>query len=261
MISLSLKIWRPSQDGHNYYTIVGSTQFLAEELRFQKVNLDPSNYIRIRKGDVIGIYYPQKNPLAWSSVPCAYTEQRHLYIESPNRWDVGATLQFHRAAPSRLACRHYSVQVVLGERLIPFCVCRGLKRCLTIDLLWTDNFYFLSKILHGKYCVRVSDSSNRDVTLTYFLDFLAANKTSAKVIQDWICPDTSRGKSLKTEAIFHNDDRTNSGKRNNNQNNYYQKPSHTIDSIPVHLILIIIGSLILLLTIIGFISYYRAIKS
>ena len=112
---LYLQVWRPRNDGSNDYTLVGKTYFQPRELRFQEVTLQPSVYIHMQKGDVLGLYYHQLNPLAWSSVPCAYPAQRHLYRHQPDRWGPGVTLSFQRAAARTHACRHYSFTAVLGE--------------------------------------------------------------------------------------------------------------------------------------------------
>ena len=36
--------------------------------------------IRVQPGDVLGIYFPYENPIAWTSIPCALNKHRHLYV-------------------------------------------------------------------------------------------------------------------------------------------------------------------------------------
>lgn len=80
------------------------------------------------------------------------------------------------------------------------------------------------------------------------------------MIEDWTCP----------TATIHPDTRKRSGNHNGRSGGYYTKapevqptepPSALDGTLPVHIILIIIGCLIALLTVIGFISYYKAIRS
>ncbi|ELT88399.1 hypothetical protein CAPTEDRAFT_222159 [Capitella teleta] len=201
--NVSLEVWRPSNAARNQYTLVGKT-FVIPRLRFQLEPIQPAHYIHIRQGDVLAIYYPEKNPIPWSPVPCAYPAQRHLFLERPPEMSIGKTLHFTRSAHSRTACRHYSVTAVL------------------------------------------------------------ANKTNSKVIQDWICPnarppqDEHHGAERKTEPVLNNRNH----KKSNNRKTLRSRPSSVDDAVlPVHLILIIIGSLLLLFCVIGFISYYHAMKS
>ena len=115
-VSCPTQVWRPSLDNAFEYRLVGQTFFQPPELRFQEVALEPSAHIKLQRGDVLGLYFPQFNPLAWSAVPCAYPAQRHLYLHQPQAVGVGVTSHFQRAQAGPHACRHYSFIAVLGER-------------------------------------------------------------------------------------------------------------------------------------------------
>ena len=110
-----LQVWRPMDDDLNGCTLVGQTYFDPTELRFQEVIISPSGYIRIRKGDVLGLYFEKENPIAWSSVPCAYEQQRYKYLHNPAGMLDGQTHHFHTAEVGDTACRQYSFTAVLGE--------------------------------------------------------------------------------------------------------------------------------------------------
>lgn len=110
-----LQVWRPTND-ENLYTLVGQTFYHPLELRFQEITLKPDQYIPIQKGDVLGFYFPDKNPLAWSTVPCAFDIQAHRYINNPTGVSVGGTLEFDMAHFLQTgACRHYSLTAVFGR--------------------------------------------------------------------------------------------------------------------------------------------------
>jgi len=119
---LSLKVWRPRSLDDRIYTLVGQTMFLPSELRFQEVTLkEESTSIRFRQGDVLGLYFPKFNPIAWSSVPCAFEQQRHLHaaFNTTSDLSVGVSVRFNQAPADRNACRHYSFTAVLGKRVRP----------------------------------------------------------------------------------------------------------------------------------------------
>jgi hypothetical protein len=95
--------------------------------------------------------------------------------------------------------------------------------------------------------------------------FLSANKTDSKLIEDWVCPNAEPPAELRKRSDAKS--RTN-GERGHNpstvtsKNPGFNERRHSSNTaVPVHLILIIIGCLLLLLIIIGFISYYKAIRS
>ena len=110
-----LQVWRPLQDHENIYSLVGQTYYKPIELRFHEVVLSSDQQIRIRKGDVLGLYFPKYNPVAWSTVPCAYEMQRYRYIESPSTLDKGMAKQFNAASDRWDACRQYSFKAVFGK--------------------------------------------------------------------------------------------------------------------------------------------------
>jgi len=97
---------------------------------------------------------------------------------------------------------------------------------------------------------------------------IAANKSDAKLIDDWVCPTSKPRLDIR---------RRDGEQQRKNSYNYKldddvmpitptRRRHPLIDSshsviVPLHLILIIAGCLILMLILIGFISYYRAVKS
>ena len=82
----------------------------------------PHQLIRFNEGDVLGLYFPEQSPLAWSSVPCSRPEQRHRVGEPPPGGSgvggaglrVGGKVRFSVGPPGENACRQYSFTAVLS---------------------------------------------------------------------------------------------------------------------------------------------------
>ena len=108
-------MWRPTLNHEDAFSLVGQTLYKPRELRFQEVPLAPKAYIMVRTGDVLGLYFPKRNPLAWSQVPCAYeTQEYKIRANVRRRPMVGQTLYFNNAPPGEGACRHYSFAASFG---------------------------------------------------------------------------------------------------------------------------------------------------
>ena len=96
--------------------------------------------------------------------------------------------------------------------------------------------------------------------------FFAANKTDAKLIEDWVCPSGAASADTRKRSGSGLDPRTQGGGSGPATDKtpglvMLERKHNSEGSIPIHLILIIIGGLILLLMLVGFVSYYKAIKS
>ena len=92
---------------------------------------------------------------------------------------------------------------------------------------------------------------------------LAANKTGAKVVEDWICPSVTLRSDTRKRSGDNADGHGNHGPYGTVEPglNMLEHRNPASADIPIHLILIIVGSLLVLLMIVGFISYYKAIRS
>lgn len=125
-----LQVWRPGHDkgagsgapdrkdaetGQRTYTLVGQTFYRPSELRMQETSLMPHQMIYVRHGDVLGLQLAKFNPLAWSTVPCAYEQQRFKFFETRDPVKVGSTVNFTSAPPGDTACRQYSFTAVLSK--------------------------------------------------------------------------------------------------------------------------------------------------
>jgi len=132
-----MQVWRPS--GHlasSYnYTLIGQTFVRPYDLRFSEVTLNDHQMIDVKRGDVIGIQFADRNPLAWSSVPCGGmktidSDQHYLYfplpatpsskatfaVETNGALRVGKTWTFEPAPYNEPhPCRHYSLTAVMGQ--------------------------------------------------------------------------------------------------------------------------------------------------
>jgi len=117
-----IQVWRPtslsSTDPVSTYMLVAHTFVRPTKLRNDDVRLDPEQYIRVRQGDVLGLYHPRFNPVGWSSVPCASADRQsyRVAVASTSRPAVvGRTVQFQPAPVDDPAqCRHYSFAAVFG---------------------------------------------------------------------------------------------------------------------------------------------------
>src|SRR6218665_1149225 len=99
------------------YVLVGQTFIQPTELRFHERALPAEDFLRTSRGDVLGLYFPQFNPIGWSSVPCGSPRQSCLYVESPTNVTIGRTLTFKSTSRSRNSCRIYSIQALFGKRI------------------------------------------------------------------------------------------------------------------------------------------------
>lgn len=116
-------MWRPAESssstdpGVTLYTLVAETFVRPLKLRTDGFQLEPPQYIRVRRGDVLGLYHPRFNPIGWSSVPCAALDRQayRVAVAAGGPPAVGRTVHFRPAAVDEPApCRHYSFSAVFG---------------------------------------------------------------------------------------------------------------------------------------------------
>lgn len=119
--AIFLQVWRPtsprrpsSSDHPQNFTLVGQTFIRPTELRYIEITLEPRQYLRVRRGDVLGLHFPDSNPIGWTAVPCAFRNQAVLTAVRPSAVSVGRTLRFDRAPSGQGACRQYSFSAILG---------------------------------------------------------------------------------------------------------------------------------------------------
>ena len=119
-----LQVWRPSPASTSYslfdgvqsvYTLVGQTHVEPTELRFHEIVLQASEFIGVRAGDVLGLYFPSFNPIGWSAVPCGSAKQRYAFFRNPVNVTVGSRFRFQSTAPGRNVCRYYSFAAIFGR--------------------------------------------------------------------------------------------------------------------------------------------------
>jgi len=117
-----MQVWRPmsssSTDPVGTYTLVAQTFVRPSQLRDVDIHLDPEQYIRVRQGDVLGLYHPRFNPVGWSSVPCAAVERQAYRVavaSTSGPTVLGSKVRFQPAPMDDPApCRHYSFAAVFG---------------------------------------------------------------------------------------------------------------------------------------------------
>ena len=77
--------------------------------------------IHLKRGDVLGLYFPKQNPIGWSSVPCAGSGQTYRYLNGPTGVMVGKTFTFSQALlGDESACRHYAFTSIFGKYTLNF---------------------------------------------------------------------------------------------------------------------------------------------
>ena len=81
---------------------------------------------------MLGLYFPKHNPLAWSSVPCAYETQQYKYLTEPRRVSVGQTLYFNTVSAGVDACRHYSFAASFGKMVFILIMLMGVRQSCSV---------------------------------------------------------------------------------------------------------------------------------
>jgi len=114
-----MQVWRPtslsSTDLASTYTLVAQTLVQPRQLRNVDVPLDREQYIHLRQGDTLGLYYPRFNPVGWSAVPCAAVDRQAYRVAVASTSVAGRTVNFQPARVDDPApCRHYSFAAVFG---------------------------------------------------------------------------------------------------------------------------------------------------
>jgi len=118
---------QPTDDSSaSTYTLVGQTFVQPSQLRFQELSIPLDAYIHVERGDILGLYFAESNPIGWSSVPCGSPQQAHMfYMNPPANLSVGVTLSFNVVSSTDLdACRYYSVVALFGRHCIHFVISR-----------------------------------------------------------------------------------------------------------------------------------------
>ncbi len=104
-------------DEQHAYKLVGLTPlYQPHRLRAHSVALLPEQRVVVKRGDVIGVYFPQQNPIPWSATACHSSPQRYLYLQvsSFSHLSLGTDYMFSTALSENTACRLYSLRVVFG---------------------------------------------------------------------------------------------------------------------------------------------------
>ncbi len=106
-----LQIWRPI-GGNKKYQLVGQTIFRAQWVGHNYVPLNPEFRIPMKKGDVIGLYFPRYNPIPWSEAECILGNEHRFWYNARNI-EVGVLHTFQIANRDWTSCRHYSINATV----------------------------------------------------------------------------------------------------------------------------------------------------
>ena len=127
--SVQLTVWRrkdhvkqaqPNANEYSYVLVGMTPLYQPFKLRTHTITLTPQQHIQVKTGDVIGFYFPQHNPIGWTSVPCATNRQKYLLLEAPATLAVNKIYTFTSASglaqpDNKFACRKYSFKALLGK--------------------------------------------------------------------------------------------------------------------------------------------------
>jgi len=115
-----LQMWRPVRPADNRYQFVGETIVVAMWVGHNLFTLYPQDRIAVRRGDVIGIYFPKYNPVPWSAAPSCPPGAEHLYKYNPYGPTSGIStpsavqeITFERARTDWNPCRQYSLNATI----------------------------------------------------------------------------------------------------------------------------------------------------
>ena len=112
--SVYLQVWRQVPTMENQLQLVGQTFVQPSELRFHELALPSDQLLKITQGDVLGLYFPQFNPVGWTCVPCASYRQHFLHARNPVDVTTGKTFAFKPATLTEdCPCRQYSMAALV----------------------------------------------------------------------------------------------------------------------------------------------------
>jgi len=108
------------RDGACRYGLVGETVVVALWIGHSYFALYPRDRIAVRRGDVIGIYFPRYNPIPWSTVDCR-RGNAHLFKYNPYSVTMVLAGQrdvvFDTGRQDWNPCRAYSVNATIMRQL------------------------------------------------------------------------------------------------------------------------------------------------
>ena len=114
--TVHLQIWRPTRPEDNRYRFVGETVTVALWIGHTRFVLYPRDRIPVRRGDVVGIYFPKYNPIPWSTAQCRHGNE-HLFKYNPYGPTMSRSrvmeMAFDNAMSDWNPCRHYSINATV----------------------------------------------------------------------------------------------------------------------------------------------------
>lgn len=133
------QIWRPVSVTEARYLLAGETCITARWVGYSNFVLHPDDRFPVRRGDVVGLYYPMYNPIPWSSVPCRPGEPNEFLFREGGeeglggrvrksgggkRWRGGEDMEeeeeewlvsFERGDKDLRPCRRYSINATIMD--------------------------------------------------------------------------------------------------------------------------------------------------
>ena len=69
-------------------------------------------------GDLIGFYFPNRNPIPYNSFKCLEDSDRFLFKKEPKLVTEESIFQFQKVALSQDPCREFSIKVIMSKYLL-----------------------------------------------------------------------------------------------------------------------------------------------
>ena len=117
-----VQVWR--EISANVFTLAGQTQVqnvaqtTQNTMQTRTIELQSQQQIRVLTGDVLGFFFPDSNPIPWSSSVCYDSDEQMRYVYQPvlssGVPSVNTTLIFTIAPLSWDPCRTYMLQAAIG---------------------------------------------------------------------------------------------------------------------------------------------------
>ena len=118
-------MWRPKNT--LTFSLVSQTHLTNVQSTIQNgsydvisLELPPDEVIPVQTGDVIGVYFPGKNPIPWRSNACYESAEQLRYVYKPQLDGdettllIGRELEFETAPLALQPCRTYMLQCRVG---------------------------------------------------------------------------------------------------------------------------------------------------
>lgn len=112
-----LQIWRQgSKQSMERFKLIGQTKVAPPVGNYTKT-LSKNEFIKVMRGDVLGFYFSENNPIVYNTRPCYTNDERLRYnddLPDLSGDPTGLELAVQVPALTWNPCRLYSLQAIVG---------------------------------------------------------------------------------------------------------------------------------------------------